>query len=190
MSATDLWALFSGALPRTHRIMLRRTDTTQRDLARALTLGWSLPTLAGYCTDGITAAKDAGAVMAARLKDASVSPAPAGGQSAGSVAGRRRSPPTGAEAIPAHLAERGWSQPVLPCGCCDGSEARWLELDDGTLRHCPDCWTAPPGYVDPQRDSATQPSPAGVPMPASLRKAMNDAHLPPAITQHRPRRRP
>lgn len=53
-------------------------------------------------------------------------------------------------------------QPLPPCGECDGSRARWLDvtpagyLGQPRVIHCPRCWTAPPGYVrtPPIRGSA------------------------------------
>lgn len=46
-------------------------------------------------------------------------------------------------------------QPMPPCGECDGSPARWLDVTPDGHRgarqvvHCPRCWTAPPGYLAP-----------------------------------------
>lgn len=50
---------------------------------------------------------------------------------------------------------RGFRQPLPPCGACDGSPARWLDITpkdhigQAQVVHCPTCWTAPPGYVSP-----------------------------------------
>lgn len=50
-----------------------------------------------------------------------------------------------------------WRQPKRPCGECDGSPARWLEITPEGHRgqtqvmHCPNCWVAPPGYLPPRR---------------------------------------
>lgn len=44
-------------------------------------------------------------------------------------------------------------QPRPPCGRCDGSRARWLDvtprghLGQTVVTHCPSCWTMPPNYV-------------------------------------------
>lgn len=48
-----------------------------------------------------------------------------------------------------------WRQPIRPCGQCDGSPARWLDVTPAghngqpMVIHCPACWTPPPGYVEP-----------------------------------------
>lgn len=46
-------------------------------------------------------------------------------------------------------------QPLAPCGACDGSPARWLDVTpaghvgQAQVIHCPTCWTRPPGYQSP-----------------------------------------
>lgn len=62
---------------------------------------------------------------------------------------------------------RIFRQPLAPCGDCDGSPARWLDVTPkghtGQRRviHCPACWTRPPGYLSPAARAGPLDVPAG-----------------------------
>jgi hypothetical protein len=114
---------FGAALPETIRRRVLPTQKLVADIAAAVRKGWAVEQLAAEASRDIRPNDpNPGALVTFRVQRAAEigPPAPSG---------------------PARF-----SQPIPPCGSCDGSPGRWMEtLDGDRVIHCPNCWTRPTG---------------------------------------------
>lgn len=118
---------------------LDRSHELDELLDQAERFGWTAERIGLYIAGRLPREAKSGLVILA-LRTVSAQPEPA------------RPDPHALEAIGRR---RGYRQPLPPCGACDGTPARWLDVTPAghagqcQLVHCPNCWTQPPGYVSP-----------------------------------------
>lgn len=107
-------------------------------LAQADRFGWTAKRIGQVIAAELPAGARPGLVVL-KLRAKAMAPEPA---------------PLSAHALAAVAGARTFRQPRPPCGNCDGSPARWVELpmpDDyrgqPIVDHCPVCWTRPPAQT-------------------------------------------